>query len=149
MSDQAPKFRMTRDQARLLVAGIRVLSHKLERAPTPEELADLLDMPSSSVRLDASRLAEIGTVALVTTAFETHVEISDESTVDQLAEKEGPAITDDLQAFENRKREESERMSRLFESGEQDKQRQDKHRQMDDELQAMRDRKPRNPFGED
>jgi len=32
---------MTQDEARLLLAGIRVLTHRLERGPTPEELADL------------------------------------------------------------------------------------------------------------
>jgi hypothetical protein len=140
---------MTRDRARLLLAGIRVLTHRLERAPTPEELAELLDLPDSAVRLEASQLAELGAVALVTTAFETHVEARDENAVDGLADREGPAISEDLKAFDAKKREESERMSRLFESGEQDKEQRERHRRMEEDLRARRGRKPPNPFGEE
>ena len=140
---------MTQDEARLLLAGIRVLTHRLERGPTPEELADLLDMADSQVRIQLTILADLGIAALVTSAFETHAEVRDESLVVQLAEAEGPAISEDLKAFDEKKRAESERMSQLFESGAQDALRDDKHRRMDEDLQDIRGRKPRNPFGED
>ena len=34
--------RLTRDEAQLVLAAIRVLGHLRERSPTPEEIADLL-----------------------------------------------------------------------------------------------------------
>ena len=140
---------ITRDEARLLLAGMRVLTHLLERPPTPEELAELLDMGESHVRLQLSRLADLGAVALVTSAFETHAESRDETLLETLSETAGPAISEDLKAFDEKKRAESERMSRLFESGDQDARREDRHRKMDEDLRAIRERKQRNPFGDD
>ncbi len=58
---------MTRGEAQLLLAGIRVLTHTGERAPTPEQVADLLELPDSAVRLQLRQLADLGIVALVTT----------------------------------------------------------------------------------
>jgi hypothetical protein len=140
---------MTRDEAKLLLAGIRVLSHRLERAPTPEELAELLDLGASPVRLHLTQLVDLGAVAMVESAFENHVEVRDEAVVAELPEAAGPAISEDLKAFDERKREESDRMSRLFESGDQDEKQQERHRRMDDDLRDFKGRKPRNPFGDD
>ena len=140
---------MTRNEAKLLLAGIRVLTHTLERAPTPEELADLLDMGASPVRLHLARLAAMGIVALVQSAFEPHAEVRDEGPLAELPEASGPAISEDIKAFDERKRAEAERMSHLFESGEQDEEQRQRHRQMDEDLRSFKDRKPRNPFEQD
>ncbi len=140
---------MSRKEGHLILAGIRVLVHGLERAPTPEELADLLGMASSSVRLQISTLANMGAVALVESAFETHVEVRDHLVVDELPEGEGPAISEDLKAFDEKRRQENERMSHLFETGEQAAEQKERHEKMDEELQSFRNRKTINPFGED
>ncbi len=142
-------IRVPRAEAHLLLAGVRVLEHRLGRGPTPEELADLLQAAESQVRLQASALQEIGAVALVSSAYETHLEIRDHLAVEQLEDREGPAIGDDLRAFDARKREEAEKMANLFDSGEHEKQRQEQIKRMDEDLQDFRRRKPRNPFGDD
>jgi hypothetical protein len=67
---------------------VRVLSHRLGRGPTPEELADLLGAAESQVRLQAAALQELGAMALVSSAYETHLEIRDHLAVEQLAEGE-------------------------------------------------------------
>jgi len=140
---------LSRKDALLLLAGVRVLTHKLERPPTPEQVADLLDLPESAVRLQLTQLADLGAVALVTCAFETHAEVRDHLAVEQLPEVAGPAIAEDLEAFDRRKREERDRMANLFDSGEHDQHQQDKLRRMDDDLQAFRRKKNPNPFGDD
>jgi len=140
---------LSRKDALLLLAGVRVLTHKLERPPTPEQVADLLDLPESAVRLQLTQLADLGAVALVTSAFETHAEVRDHLAVEQLPEVAGPAIAEDLEAFDRRKREERDRMANLFDSGEHDQHQQDKLRRMDDDLQAFRRKKNPNPFGDD
>lgn len=141
-------IRLPRAEAHLLLAGVRVLAHRLGRGPTPEELAELLEASESQVRLQAAALEELGAVALVNSAFETHLEIRDHMAVEQLDENEGPAIGDDLKAFDERKREEAEKMAHLFDTGEHEKQRQDQLKRMDEDLRDFRRRKPRNPFGE-
>ena len=142
-------IKMTRDEAQLLLAGIRVLNHLNGRSPTPEELADMLEQPSSSVRLHLAFLDDLGVVALVKSAFETHAEIRDHLAVEELAAEGGPEISEDLREFDRRKSEEAEKMSRLFESGEHQKQQQKKMDQMGQDLEDFKKKKPVNPFGDD
>ena len=140
---------MTRQEAHLLLAGIRVLTHTGQRPPTPEQLAELLELPDSAVRLQLTQLAELGAVALVTSAYETHAEVRDHLLVEELSEEAGPAIADDLEAFDRRKREESEKMAHLFDSGEHEQRQSDRLRKMDEDLRTFRKKKPHNPFGDD
>ncbi len=140
---------VTRSEAELLIAGVRVLHHLQGRSPTPEELADLLGMSASSVRLQVAVLGELGAMTLVESAFENHVEIGDPQALENLPDEEGPAITDDLRAFDQRKQEEAEKMSRLFSSGETAKRKQMKLDEMERGLGNFHKQKPRNPFGDD
>lgn len=142
-------IRLARNEGHLFVAGVRVLAHRLGRGPTPEELADLLALPESQVRLQASALEELGAVALVSSAFETHLELRDHLRLEHLDESAGPAIGDALRDFDERKREEAEKMARLFDTGEAEQQRQEQLRKMDEDLRDFRRKRPRNPFGED
>jgi hypothetical protein len=140
---------LTRGEAHLLLAAIRVLTHKLERSPTPEQVADLLDRAESAVRLQLTQLADLGAVALLTSAFETHAEVRDHLAVEELPEQGGPAIAEDLEAFDRRKREERTKMADLFDSGEHEERQQDKLRKMGEDLDSFRRRKTPNPFGDD
>ena len=140
---------LTRDEAQLLLAGIRVLSHLNGRSPTPEELADLLEQSASSVRLHLAFLEDQGAVALVKSAFETHAEIRDHLAVEGFPEKGGPEISEDLKEFDRRKTEEAEKMSKLFDSGEHQDEQRKKMDQMGEDLKDFRKKKPPNPFGED
>lgn len=141
--------RMTRYEAHLLLAGIRILSHRNRIAPTPEDLAELLEKPAALVRLQLDALKELGAVALVGSAYHTHAEIKDHLAVEQLEDEEGPEIGEELRAFDERKRAEAEKMANLFESGESDQRRRDKYDQMGEELKNFRKNRPRNPFGDD
>jgi hypothetical protein len=140
---------MTRHEAHLLLAAIRVQSHLKERSPTPAEVAELLDLSESAVRLQLVFLQDLGAVDLVDSAFATHAEIGDHLQVETLGESAGPALSEDLKAFDRRKQEESERMAHLFDSGESEQERQDKLGRMDEELKEFRRQKPANPFGDD
>ena len=139
---------LSRDEARLILAAIRVLSHLNQKPPTPEEVADLLEMSGSAVRLQLSQLEDLGAAALVTSAFETHAEVRDHLLAEQLPEEAGPAISEDLREFDRRKQEETDRMSRLFDSGEHQEQQRKKLQDMDKELKGFRKKKPPNPFGD-
>ncbi|MCB1183395.1 hypothetical protein KDM41_08170 [bacterium] len=142
-------MKMTRDEAHLLLAGIRVCAHRLERSPTPAEIADLLELSETEVRLQLSHLAGLGAVALVDSAFETHAEIKDHLTVEELPTTGGPALSADLADFDRRKQAEAERMANLFDSGEHANEKRRRLDRMGDELDDFRRRKPKNPFGDD
>ena len=137
---------LTRDEAHLIVAGIRVLSYLNKSTPTPMELAEFLNESESAIRLRLSILTEAGVVALVESAFATHMEIRDYLEIEQFEEEEGPEITEDLKEFDKRKKEEAEKMSRLFEEGDHVKKQQERIDQMDDSFKDFKKKKPINPF---
>lgn len=139
---------VTRSEGELLLAGVRVLAHLQDRSPTPEELANLLNMSASAVRLQAVVLADLGALTMVESAFENHLEIGDAQTLISLPETDGPAISADLKAFDQRKKEEAEKMSRLFSSGESAERKQKKLEEMERGLGDFHKKKPRNPFDE-
>jgi len=142
-------IKMTRNEAQLLVAGIRVFQHLNGRSPTPEELADLLQLSSSSVRLQLAFLDDSKVVALVKSAFDTHAEVRDHLGIEELPEEGGPEISEDLRDFDRRKLEEAEKMSRLFDSGEHEKHQREKMDRMGQDLKDFKKKKPTNPFGDD
>ncbi len=138
----------TRKEAHLMVATIRVLEHQNQRLPLPAEIADFIEMSESAVRLHLNSLSDLGIVVLVDSAFETHVEIKNHLLIENLSEDAGPEIADDLAAFDLKKEEEARKMANLFESGEHEKNREERLNQMDKDLQDFRGRKPMNPFGD-
>ena len=79
---------VSRKEGHILLAGVRVLEHLNGRSPTPEQLAELLAMDASSVRLQLNRLADLEVISLVQSAYETHVELRDHHRVDELPEEE-------------------------------------------------------------
>jgi len=141
---------VTREDGHLIVAAIRILEHREERAPRPEEVASLLRWPPELLRLRAAALADAGVLSLVESAFDTHLEIRDHRLLDALESAgQARALDEDLAAFERRKEEEADRMSRLFAEGEHERRQQERIRKMDEELRDFRQRKPRSPFGDD
>ena len=140
---------LTRNEAHLIVAAIRVLDHKIERPPTPLEIADLLGHSESAVRLQLNILAELGIILNVESAYENHAEVKNFKLIEELDKDEGAQISDDLAAFDREKEAEAERMANLFASGEHDKIKGDRHDRMNQELKDFQNRKPINPFGDD
>ena len=140
---------LSRAEGRLIVAAVRVLAHLKQRSPEPQEIADLLELPAATVRLQIATLAELGGVAVVESAFATHVEIRDDQVLEQLPDDVTSEFADELADFDRRKQEETERMANLFTDGEHERRRAEKLGKMDAELRDYRKRKPKNPFADD
>ncbi len=136
-------------EAHLLAAAIRVLENRQQRPPTPEEMAELLDLSESAVRLQLNALSDLGIFHLVESAFAVHVEIKDYLLIEDLSDTAGPAISEDLAAFDRKKEAEARRMANLFDSGEHEATRKDRLDKMDQELKEFKGKKPLNPFGDD
>jgi len=140
---------MTRDEAHLLLAAIRVQAHLQGRSPTPAEVATLLDRSETEVRLQLVFLQDLGAADLVDSAFASHAEVRDHLLVDTLPEAAGPALSEDLKDFDRRQQEEAERMAHLFDSGEHTREQEEKMDRMDEELREFRHKKPPNPFADE
>jgi hypothetical protein len=140
----------SREEGHLIVAAIRLLQHREGRSPRPEELAELLEWPAAALRVHLVALQKEGVVALVESAFDTHVEIRDHLRLEELATAaEATDLETELANFDRRKQEETERMGRLFSEGEPARRQAERLQKMDKELQDFRKRKPRDPFAKE
>jgi len=142
-------MQMTRDEALLVLAAIRVQGHLKERSPTLAEVAEILDRSETEVRLQLNVLGELGASKIVDSAYESHVEIVDHLQVEHLTEAAEPALSEDLKDFDRRQREEADRLANLFDSGDHQKNQQEQQDQMDVDFKKFQKQKPRNPFGDD
>jgi len=127
-----------------------VLAHREERPPRPEEVAALLGMAPEVLRLRMVALAEAGVLAVVESAFDTHLEVRDHLLLEGLeGDEQSRALDEDLADFDRRQQEQAEKMSRLFAEGDHERRQAERLRRMDDDLRDFQQRKPRNPFSEE
>jgi hypothetical protein len=133
---------VTRQEAHLLVAAIRVLSHREGAAPRPDAVAELLGLAPAVLRIQLATLQDLGIVALVESAFDTHVEVRDYLLIEELELEEAEGdLSEDLADFDRRKQEETAKMQQLFSDGEHDRKQSERHQKMDEELRDFRKKK--------
>jgi hypothetical protein len=140
---------LTRSDGHLIVAAVRVLTHTLQRSPEPEEIAALLALPAAAVRVQIVALTDLGILAMVASAFATHVEVRDYVALEELPATDESELAEELADFDRRKQAETAKMSQLFADGEHERRRADKLDKMNKDLRAFRERKPPNPFDDE
>ena len=129
-----------------MVAAVRVLTHKSTKPPTPEQIAKLLGMPADFARTLVVTLGDEGILKVVENPFEMRVEIADYARLEDLPrEAEGPTITDELDSFMQKKREEYEATRKMLNADEIEKKQKEKMSRMEEEMKKMKDRGP-SPF---
>jgi DNA-binding MarR family transcriptional regulator len=130
------------DLGHLVVAAIRVLSHRLSRPPTLHEAGELLGFSPEFTGQVLRRLEDMGVVRTLRSAFDDRFEIIDSLALEELPKEEKtPGMEADLEDFEKRYREKQEKLEHLFGSDELDKQKKDKIRSMEDELKSFKGKK--------
>ncbi len=136
-------------EAHLIVAAIRLLIHREGAAPRPEAIAEFLGMASAVLRIQLVALQDLGILALLESAYDTHVEIRDHRLIEELSAGEDAGdLSRDLAEFDRRKQEEAARMEKLFSEGDHERKQAERLEKMDAELRDFRKKKPRNPFDE-
>ena len=127
------------EDGHLVVAAVRVLSHRQAKPPTPEDVAGLLDMPPEFVRTLVASLGTLGVLRVMENPFETRLELGDHALLEDLPKSaEGPSIKDELDSFVQRKKKEVEETERMFTVEEMDKKKQEKLAKMEDEIKRMK-----------
>jgi hypothetical protein len=127
------------EDGHLVVAAVRVLSHKQAKPPTPEEISRLLDLPPEFVRTLVVPLGELGILRVMESPFETRVELGDHALLEDLPKSaDGPSIKDELDGFIKRKKEELAETERMFTVDEMDKRKQEKLAKMEEEIKRMK-----------
>jgi DNA-binding transcriptional regulator GbsR (MarR family) len=133
----------------LIVAAIRVLSHRESRPPTLKEIGELLGFSPEFTGQVIRGLEGKEIVKTVTSAFDDRFEIVDHAALEELPkEMKGPGMEAEIEDFEKRFREKQEKLESLFGSDEMDKEKRKKIKSMEDELKEFQKRKSPRPFGE-
>jgi len=126
---------LTQQEAHLIVAAIRILVHREGSAPRPDAIAEFLGIPPARLRILLASLQELGIIALVDSAFDTHVENRNHLAIEDLATTgRGDELREDLADFDRRKQAEAEKMAQLFSDGEHDRKQAERLNKMDAEL---------------
>lgn len=132
------------EEGHLLVAAVRVLSHRNSgRPPTVEEIAELAGISMEWAGVLVASLERGGIVRTLTGPFETRVEIKSHLGLEDLPRKDSTAgVDEELKEFAAQKREEEEKLGKLFSSGDPLKKAQDKMGKMAEQLKSYKPKPP-------
>ena len=134
----------------LIVAAIRVISHRESRPPTLEGIGTLLGFSPEFVGQVIRGLEEKNIVRPVESAFDDRFEIVEHINLEELPrEMKTPGMEQDIEDFEKRFREKQEKLENLFESDEIDEKKKEKMKSMEDELKSFKKKPIESPFFED
>jgi hypothetical protein len=134
------------EDGHLIVAAVRVLSHNTDKPPTPETIAELLNLAPDFARNAVVALGEDGILRVVENPFEIRAEVGDYSKLEELPrESAEPSIQSELEEFARKKKKEVEDTEKMFTLKEMEKKKKDRLSKMD---KAMKDMKGRghSPF---
>ncbi len=138
--------RVSYEDGHLVVAAVRVLGHRSGKPPTPEEVADLVDMPAEFIRNVAISLGEEGILKVLENPFEIRLEIADHMKLETLPRKsEKPSIGDEIDEFLKKRKEKVKETEKMLSLEELEKRKKEKLAKLEEEMRKMKG-KPKPPF---
>lgn len=140
----APSYR----DGHLVVAAVRILESREKHPPTEEEIGALLKWHPERVGLVARGLVEMGVLKPVTTAYDLRLELADHLPLEELTgDEETPGFAEELAEFDRKSVEQQQKLEKLFDPGELEKEKRKRTESLDEEFKKFRKDKPSNPFG--
>jgi len=139
-------------EGHLVVAALRVASHRQNgRPPTEDEIAEVCGLSREWVGVLVSQLDRMGVLRLLTGPFETRVEIADHLALEKLPQTESMSgVEDDLKEFAAKKREEDEKLRRIFSGDDLMRKEKEKMGKLADEFKTFKPKPPKSaPFMKD
>lgn len=129
----------TYEDSHIVVAAVRVLSHKAAKPPTPEDVADLLGLAPDFVRNLIVALGKEGILRVIENPFEIRAQVADYLKLEELPrEAEGPSIQTELDDFMKRKKQAEEDTERMLNLEEIEKRDKDKMSKLEEEMKKMK-----------
>ena len=127
------------DDGHLLVAAIRVLTHKNGRPPTVEECADLVGFSREVAHALVRRLEAYGAVRAVETPFEARVVIESHAALEAIPrDAAGPSVASEFESFRERTKEKQKELDKLFGEGSLEKKKQERVSSLEEQFKKFR-----------
>ncbi|MBU1701814.1 MAG: hypothetical protein KJ927_00950 [Candidatus Eisenbacteria bacterium] len=139
------------EKGHLIMAAVRILSHKNQKAPTAGDLVELTDIPVELVTMLLHELSEREILQPIESPFDVRYEIGDYLKLEELQkEDESPKLREEVDKFQEKFRERQEAMEQLFGDPEREKTRQKKLSKLEEELRNFKkEGRAPHPFAED
>jgi hypothetical protein len=127
------------EDGHLVVAAVRVLSHRETKPPRPEDIAEMLGLPLDFARNLVVALGRLGILKVMENPFEIRVELSDHALLEDLPRgSEAPTIKAELDSFIQRKKREVEETEKMLSLDEIEKKKKEKISRLEDEMKKMK-----------
>jgi hypothetical protein len=136
-------FRPSFEDGHLIVAAVRVLSHRSTKPPTPEDIAELIGVPADLARNLSIALGGEGVLKVVENPFEIRVEIADYRKLEDLPrESGGPTIADEIDEFVERKKKSVKETEKLLNLDDMQKKSEEKMSRLEEQMRKMKGNRP-------
>jgi hypothetical protein len=139
------------EKGHIVVAAIRVLEHRQERAPTAEEITELTGLPGELTGVILNGLEEMEVLRSIESPYDMRYEIVDHLRLEELPrEEDSPKLRDEVDSFHERARSRQEEMDKMFGDPDREKKRKKKLSKLEEELKRFKKSgRPPHPFAED
>ena len=132
----------SRQKGHLAVAALRVITHRENRPPRPDEIAALLGWGLEETLVVMRGLVDAGVTRMHETPFEVHFELLDHLKLEELPEEgEQPELDEDVAEFQRRSKTRREELERMFREGEADERRKKKVEELEQQFSEFRKKK--------
>jgi DNA-binding transcriptional regulator GbsR (MarR family) len=133
---------ITYDEGHAHVAAIRVLTYRLSRPPTIEEIAEALGSKPEITNHRLRLLEELGIVVRVENPFNAHYSVRDHLALEKLpTEATGAGLADEVAEFQKRQEKKSEEFMKMFEELNPEKEKKEKYSKLEDDLKSFQKKK--------
>jgi hypothetical protein len=127
------------EESHLVVAAVRILSHRDGRSPTPEDVAGFLGFSREKLYVLVHELRRLGILRGLETPFELRLDVGDPAPLETLPRSgEGPTIEGQLTEFHAKEKKKREEMERMLRGGEADRRRQERVAKLEQEFMKFK-----------
>jgi len=129
-------------ESHLIVAAIRILSHRNEQPPNPEEVAEFLAFSPEKTNIIVHELGQRMVLHILESPFDTRVDILDPKPLEALPKEESSeAMQSELEEFTEQVREKKQKIQKMFEGGEMEKKRQARSAKLEEQFKVFKPKK--------
>jgi DNA-directed RNA polymerase specialized sigma subunit len=144
-------FVPSKSQGHLIAAAIRVLTHRRKRPPTPEEIAEILDISRELVLHVARGLEARGILRSIETPFEVRLDLENYKAIEELPEEStGPDMGREIEDFHRKSEDRQKAIEKMMRESDPERKTREKSSRIEEEFRRFRSKRgPNAPFGSD
>jgi len=135
------------EQGHVVVAAVRLFSHREGKMPTARDIAELTGLQMDLTLFLCNRLLKLGVLKMIKGAFDDRYHIGDHIALEALPKSvDHEAMVKEVEKFKADSVQKKKKLENMFTSGELDQKKKDRQRQLEDRLKDPSSLKRPNPL---